>query len=62
MGDLAIFCRASLDVVHGVKISSRKREKRRDFDPSIMGALENQLMELSAKKALLEAQQRVGRE
>jgi hypothetical protein len=54
-GDLAVFARACLTVVHGVNVSSRKREKK-EFDPAIFATLENRLAEVRAQRERLEAQ------
>ena len=60
-GNLNVFARAALAVIHGVNISSKKPAKKKDFDPAIFGTLENQLAELGRKKtALLEQRNGAG--
>ena len=54
-GDLVVFCRASLSVVHGVPLSSRKPAKK-EFDPAVLGTLENRLAEVRAQRERLESQ------
>ena len=55
MGDLVVFCRACLGVVHGVNISSKRREKK-EFDPAVFGTLETRIAEVRARRERLEAQ------
>lgn len=54
-GDLVVFCRACLTVVHGVPLSSRK-PKKKEFDPAVLGTLESRLAEVRAQRERLEAQ------
>lgn len=54
-GNLNVFARAALAVIHGVAVSSRK-PKKREFDPTIFGRIEDQQAELRAQREALEAQ------